>query len=223
MNRRHECGYGVLVPIKSLRRAKSRLTIGSSSLRSELAMAFFLDTIAALKASSQVESIVVVSPDPAVGRAVGRSCDVVSDPELGLAEAIRAGAARLQSIGHRGPAAVVLPDLPCATARSFDALFAAASHHPRAFVSDWKGDGTTCVTAATVVLLTHHFGESSAAAHACHGFVPIELSIPDLRADVDTPSDMRRMQASELGSTTRSILARSIGAIPEAKAEIATR
>ncbi|MDV7091043.1 hypothetical protein [Rhodococcus opacus] len=59
-------GYAVVVPIRSLKTGKSRLLTDSDALRRELALAFFLDAVAALEGSDVVDRIVVVSDDATI-------------------------------------------------------------------------------------------------------------------------------------------------------------
>ncbi|MGW4340807.1 NTP transferase domain-containing protein [Rhodococcus koreensis] len=124
----------VVVPIRSLNTGKSRLRTDSDALRRQLALAFFLDTIAALERSVLVDRIVVVSGDSTIGRAVRSRCEIVADDETGLAAAIDIGVEQLRKRQYSGSVAVVLPDLPFATAHAFDTLFLCAQ--TRSSVSD---------------------------------------------------------------------------------------
>jgi 2-phospho-L-lactate guanylyltransferase len=200
--------YGVVVPIRSLKTGKSRLLTDSDALRQQLAFAFFLDTVAALECSVAVDRIVVVSDDDTIRRCVRARCESVADGETGLAAAVDIGVGRLQEVRHMGPVAVVLPDLPYATTDAFDAMFLAADEHPRAFLTDSAGDGTTCVTAESADMMVHRFGPGSARAHAEAGLVELGVSVPELRADVDVPSDMRHQQSLSLGVETGKVLNR---------------
>jgi len=193
-------GYAVVVPIRSLTTAKSRLRI-SDTVRSDLALAFFLDTIAALERSTEVERIVVVSRDATIHRHVRDRCNVVADDETGLPAAIDRGIEKLRKISHSGPVAVVLPDLPYATAGAFDMLLDSAREHLRAYLADATGTGTTCVTAASTEAVIHRFGPDSARAHAEAGLAALDIPVPGLRTDVDVVDDLCR-QPSWLGVET---------------------
>ncbi|NRI69858.1 2-phospho-L-lactate guanylyltransferase [Rhodococcus sp. MS16] len=200
--------YAVVVPIRSLKTGKSRLLTDSDALRPQLALAFFLDTIAALECSAAVDRIVVVSGDATIRRCVQARCDIVADSETGLPAAIEIGVEQLRKTRHSGPVAVVLPDLPYATTDAFDALFVAAREHTRAFLPDSVGDGTTCVTATSVDMVVHRFGPNSARAHTEAGLVALGVPVPELRADVDIFSDLCHQQLLRLGAETGKVLNR---------------
>lgn len=200
--------HGVVVPIRSLETGKSRLLPDSHPLRPQLALAFFLDTISALERSPFVDRIVVVSKDMTIHRSVRTRCEVVADAESGLAAAVDIGVEELRNGRHAGPAAVVLPDLPFATADAFDELFLDAHKHERAFLADSAGNGTTCVTATSTDLLIHRFGPNSARTHAATGLVALGVPVPALRADVDVLTNLCDQQSLKLGAETSKVLSR---------------
>lgn len=200
--------YAVVVPIRSLKTGKSRLLTDSDALRPQLALSFFLDTIAALECSAAVDRIVVVSGDATIHGCVQARCDIVADGETGLSAAVEIGVAQLRKTRHSGPVAVVLPDLPYATTDAFDALFVAARQHQRAFLADSAGDGTTCVTATSANMVVHRFGPNSARAHAEAGLAALTVPVPELRGDVDTLNDLCHRQSLRLGAETKKVLNR---------------
>ncbi|WKN61341.1 2-phospho-L-lactate guanylyltransferase (plasmid) [Rhodococcus opacus] len=201
-------GYAVVVPIRSLTTGKSRLQTESDTLRSQLALAFFLDTITALERSTEVERIVVVSGDAIIQAWVRGRCDIVPDGESGLPDAVDCGIKRLKRVHHSGPVAVVLPDLPFATAGAVNMLLRSARKHRTAFLADDAGTGTTCVTAASTEDVVHRFGPNSARAHVEGGLVALEVPVPGLRHDVDELTDLRQRQAQWLGYATNKVLNR---------------
>ncbi|MDI9979589.1 2-phospho-L-lactate guanylyltransferase [Rhodococcus sp. IEGM 1307] len=200
--------YGVVVPIRSLKTGKSRLLTDSDALRRELALAFFLDAVAALEGSDVVDRIVVVSDDATIRRCVQARCDIVADSETGLAAAVELGIAQLRNTRHSGPVAIVLPDLPYATTDAFDALFLAAREHKRTFLADSAGKGTTCVAATSADTVVHRFGPNSARAHADAGLIALGVPIPELRSDVDVLNDLCHRQLLKLGTETAKVLNR---------------
>ncbi|QYB07395.1 2-phospho-L-lactate guanylyltransferase [Rhodococcus sp. USK10] len=198
----------MVVPIRSLKTAKSRLRTRSDTMRSDLALAFFLDTITALERSTEVERIVVISRDAIIQAWARGRCDIVPDGETGLPAAIDCGIERIRRISHSGPVAVVLPDLPYATADSFDMLFDSAREHLRAFLADATGTGTTCVTAASIEAVVHRFGLNSARAHAEAGLAALDVPVFNLRSDVDVLDDLRQPHAHSPGDATNEVLNR---------------
>ncbi len=177
-------------------------------MRSQLALAFFLDTIAALEGSTAVDRILVVTADEAVQRSVRSRCDVLADNETGLTAAVDIGLDQLRRTRHPGPVAVILPDLPFATAAAFDALLSLAREYPRAYLADAAGTGTTCVTATSTYAMVHHFGPNSARAHIEAGLVALDAPVPELRADVDVLSDLDHPLSLRLGGETSTVVSR---------------
>ena len=60
-------GWTVLLPVKVLARAKSRLAVLAGDRRRELALALASDTVAAVLACPEVARVVVVTSDPVAG------------------------------------------------------------------------------------------------------------------------------------------------------------
>lgn len=201
--------FGIIVPIRSLKKGKSRLLTGSDILRQQLALAFFLDTVSALvRCESSVGSIIVVSSDDTIRDYAGDRYEVVADSETGLTDAIDVGVEWLLKKNHSGPVAIVLPDLPYATAGAFGAYFLAARKHRKTFLVDSAGCGTTCVTASSVAEVVHRFGLKSARAHNRAGLNPIDIYVPELRSDVDRIEDLYECRNMDLGAATREVLDR---------------
>ncbi|WP_419789257.1 2-phospho-L-lactate guanylyltransferase [Prescottella equi] len=196
------------MPIRSLATAKSRLRTRSEVMRSQLALAFFADTITALEHSIEVDRIVVVSRDAMVQALARTRCDVVSDSETGLPAAVDLGIERLRRVYHSGPVAVVLPDLPFATADAFDVLLSSARKYRQAFLADSSGTGSTCVTAASTEAMVHHFGPNSATVHTEAGCAALSVPVPGLRSDVDFLHDLRNRHSLRIGAHTDKVLNR---------------
>jgi 2-phospho-L-lactate/phosphoenolpyruvate guanylyltransferase len=144
----------LVVPIKELRRAKSRLVGATVDLvpvpqrpaaHADLALALAADTLTAVLAST-VRRVAVVTADPraaALVRPAGAGDDgcrgpravVVDDPGAGLNAAVRAGVEHLRGLpdgpaahAARGPApvAALLGDLPALRPAELDEALAAA-------------------------------------------------------------------------------------------------
>ena len=149
--------------------------------------------------------MLVVTDDPAAENLVRRlgAGTVADEPDEGLNPALTHGAARLT-----GPVAALSSDLPALRPGELGAALAAASRHPRAYVPDAQGHGTTLLTAAGVPL-DPRFGAQSAAAHAASGAVLLDGDWPGLRRDVDTADDLRAAVGLGAGRHTASVLAGS--------------
>lgn len=202
--------WTVVVPVKRRQDAKSRLAASGdgagelASAREGLAVAFALDTLAAVRAASSVARLVLVTSEPRVGDAVREHHDVtvLPDPGGGLNAALRAGVRVSGS-----PAAILLGDLPALRPTELDAALAAARDVRLGVVTDADGTGTTLLTSLDARGLEPRFGPGSAAAHRAAGHVVLDDAAgPGLRRDVDRPADLGIASALGLGARTRDVV-----------------
>ncbi len=187
----------LVVPVKALERAKSRL-VGTRLDRPALALAFALDTIAA--ALPAVRRVLAVTSDPWVAaelRVLG--VDSVPGPE-GLNESLRFGFEVLRSRDARSVVGALQADLPALRTAELAAALVAA--HGRAFCPDRQGTGTTLLLSSPGGELAPAFGVGSAAAHTASGAAPLLGPWPSLRHDVDTAEDLRLAADLGLGART---------------------
>ena len=201
--------WGVVVPVKRLALAKTRLGAYGSAARSELALAFAADVVAAALACPAVVRVLVVTDDEraaALLRGLGAVVDP-DQPDAGLNPALEHGAALLRRrLGDCG-VATVSSDLPCLRPDDLAAALAAVPPAGRAFVADADGRGTTLLAAAPGAQLRPAYGEGSRLRHLRSGAVELAGS-PALRRDVDTPEDLREASALGLGPRTAAVVAR---------------
>ena len=196
--------WTVVIPVKVLARAKSRLAVLAGPRRGELALAFASDTVTAVLACPEVSHVLVVTDDAVAGRELSMlGASVVPDePGDGLNAALTHGAS---VAGRRWPdagIAALSADLPALRPAELGQALRAASAWPSAFVADAQGSGTTLYAAAPGASFRPRFGASSRALHASGGTVELELTdVPGLRRDVDTPADLR--EAVTLGAGAR--------------------
>lgn len=202
-------GWSLVVPVKKRADAKSRLQVpGGRDARSELAVAFALDTLEAVLDAREVARVVLVTDEPALREAGAARPKVrlVSDPGTGLDGALAAGLAVLRA-EHPGPAAVLLGDLPALRSRELDAALVMARESARAVVPDADGSGTTLLTALDVAELHPRFGPGSRRAHELGGHSPLPRCGPGLRQDVDTAADLAIAARLGVGRATADVLA----------------
>lgn len=185
--------WAAVLPVRELAHAKSRLKVADRPL---YAMSFLHDVLAALRASWEVGTVVVVTPDPMLST-VQLNCPVIQDTGIGINNAVKTGADWLMGIGHRGPVVVLLPDLPALRAHEFDAMLRGARCHSHTFLADSSGTGTTCVTADRAHKLKTGFGKGSADQHRRWRFTEMKGFGRGLTQEVDTVDDL--MLASKLG------------------------
>jgi len=194
--------WALVIPVKPLDRAKSRLAGLAGPRRGELALAMAADTVSALLACPAVAMAIVVTDDAAAGAELGALGAVVipDRPAAGLNPALEHGAAfaaaRWPGHGRAGLAA----DLPALRPAELGAALAAAGAvpGPAAFVPDAAGTGTTMYAVGPGGEFRPAFGPGSAGRHANGGAACLDLpGVPGLRQDVDTADDLS--QAAELG------------------------
>jgi 2-phospho-L-lactate guanylyltransferase len=185
-------GWTVLLPVKVLAQAKSRLAVLAGERRHELALAVASDTVSAVVACPEVARVIVVTSDPVAG------------PRLlshGAAEASR----RWPGTGL----AALTADLPALRpAELAEALRAAADTGGAAFVPDAAGLGTTMYAVVPGAEFRPMYGGASRARHAAGGATELALDgIAGLRQDVDTPDDLRAAVALGVGPRTAEVAA----------------
>jgi 2-phospho-L-lactate guanylyltransferase len=224
--------WSLVIPVKVLGLAKSRLTGLTGQLRSQLALAMAADTVAAAVSARGVATVLVVTDDPEVGAvAAGLGAVVLPDaPAAGLNQALAHGAAYSAARWPERGRAGLAGDLPAVQPEEITAALAAAGALGSAFVPDADGTGTTLYAAAPGVAFQPRFGVGSRAAHLAAGASELGAAAPDtaarssahlarsavdpaglvltgLRRDVDTVADLRRAAALGLGPRTRQLLA----------------
>lgn len=202
----------LVVPLKALSRAKSRLSdTAADGLRPGLALAFAQDTVTAALACPGVADVAVVTGDALAGRelaALGARI-VPDEPEGGLNAALRHAATAVRARNPRTPLAALNADLPALRPPELARVLTAAAEFPRAFLTDAAGFGTTLLAAAPDRELLPAFGTDSRARHRASGAVELLLTAVDsVRQDVDTGADLRAALALGVGPRTASAVER---------------
>ena len=179
-----------VVPVKRLAAAKSRLRLPADQ-RAALALAFALDTVAALCASPVVAGVLVVTSDPEVASHLHRmGVAVVPDDTTGLHDAVGVGIAAA-AVRWPGLGVVVVPaDLPSLRPEDVERVVRLGQETDGAFVPDHGGTGTTIVVHAAGRSAATRYGPASAARHRELGLTPLEEAPPRARHDVDTLEDL---------------------------------
>lgn len=201
--------WTVVIPVKRLDAAKTRLAGVDDPRRPELALAFALDVIDACLEATSTGTVIVVTDDQEV---IAGASDVTICPEPeggGLNAAVRRGAALAD-----GPVVALAGDLPCLTGEALDYLLALASGHERSVLSDAQGSGTAMLFASDARTLDPHFGPESRSAHVHGGCFDLALDAPGeirmliagARRDVDTPADLWDARRIGVGTHTRAVL-----------------
>jgi 2-phospho-L-lactate guanylyltransferase len=192
--------WGLVVPVKRLALAKTRLAAYGDDVRQELALAFAIDVVtAALAATAVVEVVVVTDDDTARQALAGIGARVVADePDAGLNPALEHGVAQL---GGGVGVATLSADLPALRPEHLDVALAAVPAGGRGFVVDVTGTGTTLLAASVGVPLGPAYGAGSRDGHLRSGAVELPAA-PGLRLDVDTPDDLAAALRLGVGAAT---------------------
>jgi len=202
----------VVVPVKELHLAKTRLVDLAHADRADLALAMAGDVIAAARASVAVAGVVVVTNDlRAAALADQLGARVVADAtDSGLDAALVDVARAAAALWPRAGIAAVSSDLPCATGPDLTLLLGRAATHPRAVLADRGGDGTTVLVAAPGVPLGPSYGAGSRARHVRSGAEQIDpTGLDGLSLDVDTPKDLADALALGVGERTAAVMLRA--------------
>ncbi|RLL70694.1 2-phospho-L-lactate guanylyltransferase [Streptomyces sp. Z26] len=206
--------WRLVIPLKPLARAKSRLAAyADDPRRTGLALAFAQDTVSAAVASTAVAGVAVVTDDPrAAAELAALGARVVPDvPSGGLNAALAHGAAAVREVAPGAPVAALNADLPALRPEELTRVLAAAAGHPRAFLADAAGTGTTLLAAGPGRLLAPRFGPGSRARHLASGAVELGLAdVPGARQDVDTEADLRAALALGVGACSAAAAARTL-------------
>lgn len=193
--------WGVVVPVKRLSLAKSRLASYGDDRRQALALAFAMDVVVA---ALHVAQVLVVTDDPVAAEALTAlgARVVPDDPDAGLNPALLHGAELLRRGDPQLGVATLSADLPALQADHLAAALKAVPSGGRGFVADVAGTGTTLLAADTGAVLLPVYGPGSRAAHLASGAAELSAAA-GLRCDVDTPADLEAAAALGLGEHTR--------------------
>ena len=159
--------WQVLIPIKRLARAKSRLALPPDQ-RAAVTLAMLRDVASAVRACRYVRTVHVVTEDAGVARTVDAehlpAWSVAGEP--GLNHELHRAATCLRQSGTRDGIAVFLGDLPCLTTSVVSDLLLSAPKNRQSFLPDAAGSGTTVLLAPPRIPFAPFFGEDSADRHA---------------------------------------------------------
>ena len=200
--------WGVVVPVKRLAVAKSRLGGYGDDARRRLALAFAEDVVAAAVGCRRVVSVLVVTDDEVAATALTALGAEVApdDPDDGLNPALSHGADLLRARDPRLGVVTVSSDLPCLSAADLSEVLSSVSEGRRAFVADEGGAGTTLLAAAAPAPLLPSYGDGSAHRHSASGAHRL-AGTPALRRDVDTPEDLQEALSLGVGRRTAAVAA----------------
>ena len=213
--------WTVVVPIKALGSAKSRLGVANPADRASLSVAFAQDVVAAAIKTPAVAGVLVVTGDARASEALTRLGALCVPEPTGanqlsaLNTAISYGARLAQQSRPGAPVAAIAGDLPALDWLELDQVLQTATQFGRSFVPDRGGMGTTLLAVTANHRTEPRFGAGSAAAHARSGAVSLFATAgPSVRCDVDTSADLAQAINLGAGEHTRAALAASPWLVP---------
>ena len=183
--------WGVVVPVKRLALAKTRLASYRDDLRQALALAFAADVVDAALGCALVARVLVITDDPRAAdllAAIGARI-APDSPDAGLNPALAHGADLLRAIDDTLGIATLSADLPALRSTDLAGILLQVTAGARAFVADTAGEGTTLLAAGPGAALQPAYGPLSRRAHLASGAVELP-GAAGLRQDVDTPADL---------------------------------
>lgn len=190
-----------ILPIKSFGAAKQRLSpmLGGGA-RQALAQAMFSDVLGSLRKVERLESITVVSADPAVDAAArGNGVTVVADPsESGQSDATLVGIRHALAAGY-DRVLLVPGDTPLLNPAELDELLARGESDGMqvVIVPDRHGSGTNALVISPPDAFRPSFGPDSLNRHVTlaqeAGLLHSVEEVPSLSHDVDTPEDLNAL------------------------------
>ncbi|GAA0376636.1 2-phospho-L-lactate guanylyltransferase [Microbispora corallina] len=199
--------WSIVVPVKTLIRAKTRLAGAAGPYRTDLAVAVASDTVAAALRCPLVARVIVVTADPLPAeRLAALGAHVVTDPDRGLNAALRFGAAEALRLAPDDAIGALQADLPALRPAELEVVLTAAAEFEQAFVPDAAEVGTTFYGVRPGVAFRPGFGGESRARHLSAGAKELAPDgIPSVRRDVDTIEDLREALALGVGPATAAV------------------
>jgi 2-phospho-L-lactate guanylyltransferase len=194
-----------IVPVKPLRRGKSRLAgTLSEDERTELNRSLLQNTLKTFSELREVEEVLVISRDPQA-LAIARQCGartVREDGQPELNTALKRATVIAQVYATRG--VLILPaDLPLVTREDVLTLIERAGDPPAVVIApDRHGTGTNALLISPAGLIEYDFGEDSFHRHcqrAREAGARLEIvDLPTLGLDLDLPEDLELVRKFEL-------------------------
>jgi len=199
--------WTVLIPIKSIERAKSRFVGPDPDLRRRLVIAMAADVLESCLACPHVARVIVVTPDRPVATELLSDLRVAWVPDSGTDLNISLVRA-LGSLDSRaaGPVAVVPADLPALKGDQLTDALARSASYDTAFVTDYEGTGSTLYAAFDRMAFSPAYGPDSRREHIGAG--THELTFPQesgIRVDVDGPTSLELAIAAGAGRRTQAV------------------
>jgi 2-phospho-L-lactate guanylyltransferase len=198
------------LPVKSLERAKSRLSsILSPAERAALSLVMFEDVLDACMAQNQWETWVVSHDEAVLEIGVRRGARPLAEHGRSLLEAVRQVEAEMAPGSHSSKElGVILADLPLVTAQALASALALDDAAEVVAAPAASDGGTNLLLRRPPSIIPARFGRSSFAKHrwaarrARVGFE--QILVDELAFDLDRPEDLARVLTGRDSGRTHS-------------------
>ena len=187
-----------IVPVKPLRRGKSRLAETlTEDERAELNMQLLAHTLETLKHTPVVEEVLVISRDPKVMAIAHdyKARTIMEDGSADLNTALKRATAVAKMYTTNG--VLILPaDLPLISKEDIEKLVGLSKEHQRVVVitPDRHRNGTNALLISPAGIIDYDYGEKSFDRHcerARNAGARLEIcELPSIELDLDLPEDL---------------------------------
>jgi 2-phospho-L-lactate/phosphoenolpyruvate guanylyltransferase len=191
-----------IVPVKPLRRGKSRLAgVLTDEERTFINYSMLGNTLKALHATSEVDHVLVVSRDPGA-LALARDFEAKTLQEDGDSDNLNLALKRATVVAqlYAAQRVLILPaDLPLIDSISIRELVSRATNPPVIVIApDRRHEGTNALLVSPAGLIDYQFGVGSFARHTAQAQqykVRVEvLELKELGLDLDLPEDLNLLR-----------------------------
>lgn len=195
-----------IVPVKPLRRGKSRLSgVLSEEERTSLNYTMLANTLKAISNVPQIDHMLVVSRDPGA-LSMARDFGAKTVQEDGTSDDLNAALKRATVVAQLlgAQSILILPaDLPMIDAESIQALIKLANKPPVVVIApDRRSDGTNGMLISPAGLIEYQYGQRSFSKHVEQAekyHVRVEICQEQaLALDLDLPEDLALFQKMEI-------------------------
>jgi len=187
-----------IVPLKSIKKSKTRLSELKADDRAKLTLAMFRNVLLALRSARKISEITVVSHDRSASRIARRygAKFLWEGRGHGLNRAVRLAIGRLD-YEPNGAAMIIHADLPLVRARDIDKFLAQSQDSQIAIVPCKNGTGTNALLLTPPHAIRPVFGKGSYRTHLAlakqSGLRCKVVRIRGIQFDIDDPKDLRRL------------------------------
>ena len=185
-----------IIPVKPLRRAKSRLARAlKAPTRAALVRSLFSRTLDVIAQTPRVDGVIVVSRDLTILElARQREAITLMESDSGLNPALTQAAQ--WAAQHHARAVIVIPvDLPLITSTDLDAVIDRGQEERCIVIApDRPEEGTNVLLVRPPDAIHYSYGPASFTAHRAqaseHGLIVHEYRSPTTAFDIDVPDDL---------------------------------